>query len=95
MSIVRGITSNRLCAITLNCENGGLLIINGYFPVDTQSKTQVSDTMMDTMDAIDQVLQRFPNHEVIIAGDLNADFCRNNAQDNFIKLFTENNIYII
>ena len=81
------VLNNRVCAVTVQDGNRGLLIINGYLPVDTQSRTQVSDLMFDTMDAIEQLLERFPNFEVIFGGDMNADLTRTTAHVSCLKAF--------
>ena len=81
--------TNRACAIELNTDNGHLVLINVYMPVDNQRKSHVDEEFLRTMDAIESFVESCGNTKVIIAGDLNVDFSRKNAHDIYIGDFME------
>ena len=91
IKVVTGITSKRICAAELTCQlqhsMRQILVINVYFPIDNRRKNHVHDELLSCYDAIDQLMERYPHHLVIIGGDLNADERRNNAHDKYMKHF--------
>ena len=83
--------TNRACAIEVQFENSCFVIINVYMPVDNYSKTRVSDEFQDTLDAIELFVQKCAGKQIIIGGDANIDFTRQNAHDKVFLDFLERN----
>ena len=79
----------RLCCISLQCENKTLLIVNAYMPVDNMSKTHVGNDFLQVCDAIETLFNRFPEAHYVVAGDMNIDFHRKNANDIYFKNMLE------
>ena len=92
VDIVRDIKNCRICAVEVHAKTQSLLLVNVYLPIDNRRKAHLGDELLDCMDAIDQLIQRFPNHGVIVGGDVNADFRRNNAHDRYLKNFCDYNM---
>ena len=79
----------RLCAISLQCSNMKMLLINLYMPVDNMSKSHVTDEFLSVCDAMEIMLNKYFDHQVLLGGDLNIDFSRNNAHDLYFKSLLE------
>ena len=77
--------SKRLCAIHLSSNTKDYLLINLYMPVDSYSKTSVREEFLEVCDEVEILINKYPNHTIIIGGDLNADFLRHNAHDVYFK----------
>ena len=58
-----------------------ILIINGYMPVDNQSKSVVHEDFLDGCDLIETLVNKYSSHRIIFGGDINADCGRKNAHD--------------
>jgi len=85
--------TDRACAVVINAGAEEILCINVYFPVDNQSKTRIEQNFLNTLDAIDVFVQQFDLRNVILGGDFNCDFKRQNAHDVYLKNFiTTNNL---
>ena len=83
------VNSQRICAISVMCHNHKLLLLNGYLPVDNWSKSHVSEDFLYECDIIEQIIDQHLDYQVIIGGDLNVDFNRNNAHDCYFKSLLE------
>ena len=81
--------SKRICAVTIECANIKLLLINVYLPVDNYSKTVASDEFIDVCDVIEYLSSRYDDHTIIIGGDFNCDFERANANDQYMTNMLE------
>ena len=87
--------SKRLCAVSVSCDIGQLLIVNCYMPVDNYTKSYVTDEFLSACDSLENVINKHPNHHVVICGDLNIDFSRTNAHDKYFKQLMEQHNCII
>ena len=77
--------SNRISAVSVECHTHKWLIINGYLPVDNWSRSHVSEDFLNQCDIIECVINQHKDHKIIMAGDLNVDFNRENAHDCYMK----------
>jgi hypothetical protein len=60
-----------------------------YFPTDNFS-CNVSNDLCDTIDALETFIYSLNDVDlVLIGGDMNTDFSRNNAQSSYVKDFCE------
>lgn len=86
-------SSKRVCAVILNSKDGlnDVLFINVYMPCDTFSNTSCSDAYLETLNAIDQLICKYPNARLLIGGDWNTDPSRLNAQTRVFMEFTNRN----
>ena len=78
------IASKRLCGIVIKGQYN-LLLLNCYMPCDNGSKSYVNEEFMQTCDTMELTVARHLAHQVLIGGDMNADFSRGNAQDSYLK----------
>ena len=80
----------RIQAVLFKCKNSKLLIINSYFPVDKRNGNamHVGDRL-ETLEAIKHTIENNVFDDVLLLGDINADFLRNSAHCNLIRNFTE------
>ncbi len=82
--------SNRMsvCKGT-SCDGVVLLLCSVYLPCDTGSGIVVSDEFLYEISILESILCSEVFDHVIIGGDLNTDFARNNAQTNCLKQFMQ------
>jgi len=79
-------TSKYIIPVALQCENKKYILINCYLPNDIYSQTYVSNDFLSAVDDIDMEIQRNDNFNgIIIAGDLNVDFRRDNSHTRHIN----------
>ena len=76
--------SNRVQAI---CIYNKTLILNCYFPCDSQDNNFDDWELIKCLEEISGVILDHPNHEVIISGDLNCDFSSNSPFVNTVRDF--------
>ena len=81
----------RIDAILLTHDGSVTLIVNVYLPVDNRQMQHVSPEFSECIDALEIVINEHSYHHVIIGGDFNTDFSRNNAQSKYLKHFLERN----
>ena len=74
----------RLCAVKLTINDADILICNAYMPNDNYSSNNVSNEFSIICDQIEMLLNNANAKFVIIGGDLNVDFRRNNAHSKWI-----------
>ena len=79
--------STRTQAITLN---NNLIIINSYFPCDTQDENFNEFELIKCLEEISGIITAHPNHEILIAGDLNTDFGRDSPFVSLVRDFMMN-----
>ena len=78
--------NTRVCPVIVTFNgNYKLLIINVYFPCDDYYASQKFDTLVETLNAVSSILCDAEYDDVILAGDLNADFKRTTPHVNAIK----------
>ena len=72
-------TSNRICAVEFKSDKTKLMLINVYMPNDDNSDTNY-DIYGDVLSQISSIICDY-EHDIIIGGDLNVDFTRNNSKN--------------
>ena len=87
--------SNRISAVSVECHTHKWLIINGYLPVDNWSRSHVSEDFLNQCDIIECVINQHKDHKIIMAGDLNVDFNRENAHDCYMKCLLDRHDYTV
>jgi exonuclease III len=87
---VKDCGSNRLCAVKLKCKQRDVLLVSCYMPNDNNHKTHVSDDFLKETDALECLISRFNDCSIIVGGDMNLDYKRQNAHDlYFSRLLTQ------
>ena len=85
------VTDNRrLCAISVQLNASLLLLLNLYMPVDTQSNI-IDPSYECVLDEVEGLLHSIEPDDVILCGDLNTDFGRDDAQTKALQDFIERN----
>ena len=79
----------RLQAVTFESNNVKILLINSYFPVDTQNNRYDETELVETLQFVKKILQENQYQHVLWAGDLNADFIRKSLHTRILKTFIE------
>ena len=86
--------TSRACACKIVTGTDEILCINVYMPNDNQSKNNVDPRFYETLDAIEVFIERCQIRNVVIAGDMNADFNRFNAHDVCLRNFAFRNDFV-
>ena len=76
--------SSRVHAVEFDSK---LIIINSYFPCDSQSNNFNETELVKCLEDINNIISIYPNHKIVITGDLNCDFSRNTPFVNLIRNF--------
>ena len=85
--------SRRICAVKYANLNVNILICSIYMPCDKQVSC-VQDEYIETLNSIETLMQSENFTGVLLAGDWNTDFMRNNAQSQELECFLgRNDIY--
>ena len=66
---------------------GNVIVINTYFPTDPQVNNFDDFELLKCISDIKWFLDRFPEHRILIAGDLNTDLSRNTRFANIVRDF--------
>ena len=66
----------RVQAVTINCGNARILLINSYFPVDSRNLDFNDNELLETIASILSVIDNNDFSDLIWCGDINADFIR-------------------
>ena len=74
----------RVCAIRMTAGESEILICNAYLPNDNYSADNVNNDFSIMCDQIEELIDSQSTKYVILGGDLNVDFRRNNAHSNWI-----------
>ena len=90
VSKVNECKSNRMCAVKFRCRNQNILLVNCYMPNDNYQKINVSDDFLQTCDALECLISEFNDCSVIVGGDINLDYSRHNAHDQYFSHLLEN-----
>ena len=87
VTIINHPNSRRVHAIDFDSR---YLIVNAYFPVDPKTANFDDFELIKTLQDINWYIDSFPNHLVILVGDLNCDFSRNTRFVNIVREFMLN-----
>ena len=80
-------SSPRLCAVTMKSETIRLLIMSVYMPNDDNSNNNYEE-YGDVLYEISSIVGQYDGYDIVIGGDLNVDFSRNNSRNlNLLKQF--------
>ena len=82
--------SRRICAVKYANLNVNILICSVYMPCDKQVSC-VQDEYIETLNSIETLIQSENFTGVLLAGDWNTDFMRNNAQSRELECFLGRN----
>lgn len=74
--------SSRVQAVMIDSR---IILINCYFPCDTQNGNFNEFELLKCLEDIRCIVLSHPNKEVLLAGDLNADFSRNTPFVNLVR----------
>ena len=85
------VRSRRMCAVALRDETHSIIIANVYMPIDPQSNTLIDDEYNDVVNELEGLLHSTAYTDVVICGDFNTDFSRNNLQTNTLVEFLDRN----
>ena len=77
----------RIQAAVINLKNSKLLIINSYFPADRRNLDNNIEELIETLECIKQVIETAAVNQLLLFGDVNADFIRNSPHCLEIKRF--------
>ena len=83
MNKVKDVSPNtsRVQAMVLDTDSEKLMIINTYFPQDPKTVTYELDSdMEDALAVIENMMDSYQCNNVLINGNLNTDFIRNNGR---------------
>ena len=79
--------SPRICAVTMKSENTKLLIMSVYMPNDDNSHSSYEE-YGEVLYEISSIVEQYDEYDIVIGGDLNVDFSRNNSRNlNLLKRF--------
>ena len=92
VKVIRNIKCTRICAVELETENRPMILVNTYFPVDNRRKNHVDEDFLSCMDAVEQLMENYPHHVIVIGGDLNCDMRRRNAHDMYLTNFCNDKV---
>ena len=79
--------SNRIIAILLSWENFNIMIINVYMPYDTGCFDKEFKDYNDILNEISSIFFDNDVNHIIIGGDMNTDFSRNNPHSKSLDKF--------
>ncbi len=86
------IDNSRLCGILLKLSvDYTILVICVYMPCDNYSNTHVNDEYFEVMNSIEHVINTHSYNSVIVCGDFNTSFERNNAHYMYLTDFITRN----
>ena len=84
--------SSMVQAMVLDTDSEKLMIINTYFPQDPKTVTYELDSdMEDGLAVIGNMMDSYQCNNVLIVGDLNTDFIRNNGRIKRFDMFLSSN----
>ena len=69
--------------------NSSLLVINSYFPCDPQTHNFNDQELVQLLADIEVMLAHSTQSSILLSGDLNCDFSRNNSFTNIVRNFFE------
>ena len=84
--------NDRVQAILLDANQSKLMIINVYFPQDPKTKVYNLDSdFEDVLATLESLTDNYQCNNVLIVGDLNADYKRDNGRVKRLDTFLSNN----
>ena len=83
--------SRRVCGVRVSMFSRCYLLINVYLPVDQQSMSTIHVEYEQALNEIEGIINATAFNDVIICGDYNTDFSRNNLQTETLCQFIERN----
>ena len=84
--------SSRVQAMVLDTDSEKLMIINTYFPPDPKTVIYgLESDMEDVLAVIENMMDSYQCNNVLIVGDLNTDFIRNNGRVKRFDMFLSSN----
>ena len=84
--------NERIQGIKLDTDEGNILLVNAYFPPDPKTKAYQQDTdLEDVLASIENLIVTHQCRNVVIVGDLNTDYKRNNGRVNRLETFLSTN----
>ena len=87
---VKNCDSKRICAVKLSCQQKDILLVSCYMPNDNYHKRKVSDEFINVCDTLECMISKNNDCDIIVGGDMNLDYKRNNAHDNYFAYLLEN-----
>ena len=87
IKIVKLPNSTRIQAIDFDNK---IIIVNCYFPTDTQDNNFDDWELIKCLETLSGIITAYPNHHILIGGDINCDFSRQTPFVNMIRDFTLN-----
>ena len=67
----------RLQAVKIKFRTSSVLLINSYFPTDSQRNNVDNTDLLETLSNIKKTIDLNPSNSILWAGDINSDFSRN------------------
>ena len=83
--------NSRLQSLILDLPGAKLLLINSYFPQDTQNDNYDEQDLLETLASVQSLLENNQHDQALLLGDLNADFSRNTRFVRTVKTFCQTN----
>ena len=86
--------SKRIQAILFETDEDSVMIVNVYFPPDPKTKNYNLDPdLEDVLATVENLVESHHCNNVIIVGDLNTDYKRENGRVNRLDTFLSNNSF--
>ena len=88
-------SNHRIQATKFSLPSGPLLVVNSYFPGDPRTENFDDTELLTLLTDIRLSVRESDCHNILLAGDLNCHFLRNNRFTNTVKNFLEDSSLII
>ena len=88
-------SNHRIQATKFSLPSGPLLVVNSYFPGDPRTENFDDTELLTLLTDIRLSVRESDCHNILLAGDLNCHFLRNNRFTNTVKSFLEDSSLII
>ena len=75
----------RLQAVNIKFSSATLLLINSYFPTDSQRNCTDETDLLETLSHIKRVIEVTKSDTVLWVGDINSDFLRNTSHTGAVQ----------
>ena len=86
--------NERLQGIVVETDEGSTLIVNAYFPPDPKTKSYRLDAEMeDVLGTIENMIKSHQCSNIVIVGDLNTDYKRENGRVDRLNTFLSDNSF--
>ena len=83
------VKNNRIQVLSLALPDCKLLLINTYFPQDTQNENFDEQDLLGCLTTIESIIASTDHDQAIVLGDLNCDFSRNTRFVQTVKNFCQ------